>query len=421
MRTRIFPACLLFFATCVAPIFAVEAPEGMSLEELVKLDIPGLMTRSNEGISPSAVTRITEEDIRLTPARNIYDLLEVYVPGAFWLIHNEGHHMAIRGLSSDRETKILLLVNGVKINQDAYAGAVDEIINWDLNDIREIQVVRGPGSVTYGPGALEAVINIITKSGEDALGHRFGWKSDFTYRSEGGFYSYGMKKENLGLFVYGSVVGTRGMNPVARDVDNNGYVGQVGVGPFLSGRPTGRWFRDFRGDRPQVKLHTQVDLFKEWIVRVRYNQAGWTQEPYQTRSPLGTADTEFSYERQMLHRYLLATVENKHEFSDKVTVKTEVGVHSYDRIKDEATPVVPYYDSVRNRNPVFGSNKAFGSATVNLALSEKVEVAANVRYVNEYIYAGWNRSPQDMYIYGIVSGPDSNRPGTYYVGEGWYT
>jgi len=148
------------------PAFAREDYFEMSLEELLSEDIT-LATLSGMELSkvPAAITIITREDIEKTPARHILDLIEVYVPGVMLRNSYSGpQRLKIRGLGS-RGYKTILLVNGRPVNQKAFNGSTVEITNWDMNDIERIEVVRGPGSVTYGPGAIAGIINIITQQG----------------------------------------------------------------------------------------------------------------------------------------------------------------------------------------------------------------------------------------------------------------
>jgi len=70
---------------------ALNAQERVGLEEILAMSLQELMgvTVAIGGITgmdlsrvPASVTIISREDIEMTPARNILDLLEVYVPGA---------------------------------------------------------------------------------------------------------------------------------------------------------------------------------------------------------------------------------------------------------------------------------------------------------------------------------------------------
>src|SRR5262245_27785896 len=125
---------VLSFLLCCGMFSPVpsRAADPSSMEDIFlspEIPVLGVLTRMLRKNVPDSVTTITEEDIRLTPARNIYDLMEVYVPGALWMNHSEGPHMGIRGIISDRNTKFLLLVNGRNLNQNAHNGAADELGN----------------------------------------------------------------------------------------------------------------------------------------------------------------------------------------------------------------------------------------------------------------------------------------------------
>ena len=179
----------------------------LSFEELlnVKIDI-GTLTGIEQSKLPLSVTTITREDIRYTPARNIYDLIEIYVPGALWMNHNGGPHLAVRGLINEANYKYLLLVNGRNINTKAdHSGAKQELENWDMTDIEKIEIIRGPGSVTYGPGAVAGIISITTKNADGNEGIRLVTTYNPTYQSKGASVSYGVKKDNFNFYLHQSV------------------------------------------------------------------------------------------------------------------------------------------------------------------------------------------------------------------------
>jgi outer membrane receptor for ferrienterochelin and colicin len=136
---------ILLFVVYVPPLIAAEKAElgsfDMSLEELLATDVSmGPLTSMELSKIPSAITIITREEIEKTPARNILDLLEVYVPGLMLFNdQNGGPTIKIRGLGI-RNYKTLLLLNGRPVNQKAFWGSVIELRNWDMNDIERIEV-----------------------------------------------------------------------------------------------------------------------------------------------------------------------------------------------------------------------------------------------------------------------------------------
>ncbi len=89
----------------------------MSLSELmdIEIDVPATITEKNPLKTPAGVTAITADDIARTPARNILNLLEIYVPGAIYMNHSVGPLLGIRGVLVDRPYKFLVNVNGINI------------------------------------------------------------------------------------------------------------------------------------------------------------------------------------------------------------------------------------------------------------------------------------------------------------------
>ena len=78
--------------------------------------------------------------------------------------------MGLRGILSDHDDKYLILVNGRVMNERTHYGALSERDLVFMRDIHHIDIVRGPGSALYGPGAVAMVINIITHNAETFQG-----------------------------------------------------------------------------------------------------------------------------------------------------------------------------------------------------------------------------------------------------------
>ncbi len=136
----------------------------LSLEELWNAEIDtGTLTGMEYSKVPAAVTKITQEQIELSGSRSITELLDIYVPNIQVMKHSFARsHIGIRGIIGDTENKYLLLVNGRVMNALTYAEVGSERDLSMLGDIHHIDIVRGPGSVVYGPGAVAGVINIVT-------------------------------------------------------------------------------------------------------------------------------------------------------------------------------------------------------------------------------------------------------------------
>jgi outer membrane receptor protein involved in Fe transport len=148
---------------------------------------------SDRNIVPAAVTKISKEDIYRSGARNLDEVLEIFVPNLEKVDHHwEQNHLGLRGIISDREDKYLLLVNGRIMNERTHAGAVSERLVPEITDINRIEVIRGPGSAVYGPGAVSMVVAIYTDTAQTFNGTkatvREGFVDEFsTYEIEHGF------------------------------------------------------------------------------------------------------------------------------------------------------------------------------------------------------------------------------------------
>jgi iron complex outermembrane receptor protein len=117
---------------------------------------------------PGSVYVLTEEDIRRSGARGLMDLLET-VPGFEVETDNLGRgRVVVRGVpggfTSGASENLLVLLNGVKLNENVTGGALAVNLDLPVDNIKRIEVVRGPGTVFFGAGAYLGTINIVTES-----------------------------------------------------------------------------------------------------------------------------------------------------------------------------------------------------------------------------------------------------------------
>ncbi len=114
--------------------------------------------------SPSAVTILTAEDIRLSGAATIPDLLRRVV-GVEAMQLASGHtDLSMRGFNRELGNKVLVLVDGRSTYLDFIGTTIWGTVPLALGEIERIEVIRGPGSAIYGANAVTGVINIITRT-----------------------------------------------------------------------------------------------------------------------------------------------------------------------------------------------------------------------------------------------------------------
>lgn len=156
----------------------------MSLEQLINVKAHGVSSELEKLIntligaaskkpltsreSPAIVSLITEDEIKKSGARDLMDVLNL-IPGFDFGVDVEGVvGIATRGLWS-HEGKILLLIDGQEMNEMLFA-TMQFGNHFSVDQIKKIEIIRGPGSAIYGGFAEYGVINIITKNGEDIKG-----------------------------------------------------------------------------------------------------------------------------------------------------------------------------------------------------------------------------------------------------------
>lgn len=134
--------------------------------------------------APVPVTLITEEMIKVSGAKNLAELLILYVPGIS-LIEGDEMNVSMHGVYSTSQEKILIMLNGHRLNSRA-TNSESPDYRISLNKIKQIEVLRGPASSLYGNVALTAVVNIVTKSGKEVDGSKFsvGVGSNNTYQAD---------------------------------------------------------------------------------------------------------------------------------------------------------------------------------------------------------------------------------------------
>jgi len=144
------------------------AHEESTVEETLREFQENVQVASNVEASlkrqPAAVSVVTRRQIEMSGARTVNELLMLYVPGMFVTEDQDDTIAAFRGLAPDSNAKVLLLINGQKINTEWQFGPPDSLINGlAMDHIERIEVIRGPGSNTHGQGALLGVVNIILR------------------------------------------------------------------------------------------------------------------------------------------------------------------------------------------------------------------------------------------------------------------
>jgi len=126
-------------------------------------EVSEIATKSKLNIddSPSFVTVLQSKKLQKLGIDTVYEAL-AQVPGVQLKKEATGVNVVVfRGVSQKGEVK--LMIDGVTIN-NTYRGSIYDYLDFPIEMVERIEVIRGAGSVLYGSGAISGVVNVITKS-----------------------------------------------------------------------------------------------------------------------------------------------------------------------------------------------------------------------------------------------------------------
>ena len=189
--------------------FLTEAIWFGSVEEVT------IATRHETKISkaPGIVTVITAEEIRNLGYRTFVEILRT-IPG-FEILKDGATGVvipAVRGITSS--TKVRVMLDGHLVNSPFTGSAFGRFDDFPVENIKKIEIIRGPGSAMYGENAFTAVINIITKDAKDIDG----------VRVSSGYGSFDTYEENI---VFGKSYGEIDISGILRYRQTSGFDGIV--------------------------------------------------------------------------------------------------------------------------------------------------------------------------------------------------
>ena len=214
--------------------------------------------------APAVASIITSKTIRQIGARDIDEVLET-IPGLHVSYSAGGYNpiYQIRGISSDFNPQVLMLINGIPITNIFLGNRSQAWGGMPVENISRIEVIRGPGSAIYGADAYAGTINIITKNSTEIDGIEAG-------ASVGSFDEY------RGWLQYGGVFAGWSTALSAQVLDTNGQHEKIDADfqtaldaiPFLA---TNASLAPGGVSLGRQSLDTRIDISKDkWQIRFGY-------------------------------------------------------------------------------------------------------------------------------------------------------
>lgn len=220
----------ILFCFGILPVFAdvilkTSDINKLSLEELMGVEVTSVSRQeSTVGQSPAAIFVITQEMIRRSGATTIPELFRM-VPGMdVARADNNKWAVSIRGFNDRFGKNQLVQIDGRTLYNPIFAGVYWDTVDYPLEDIERIEIIRGPGASVWGANAVNGIINIITKNSKDTQGGLITTGTGTEERGFGTFRYGGRAGENLSYRVYGKGF-NRDEQFAAADDPNDGWAG----------------------------------------------------------------------------------------------------------------------------------------------------------------------------------------------------
>lgn len=223
----------LAMSLTISPVAAQSINYGQ-LEQLFGESVTAAAIGSPQKASdaPANMEIVNAEEIRRSGATNIPDALR-YLAGIDVQSSGNGEQdVTVRGYSQSQNPRMLVLLNGRQVYIDDFGYTAWDAIPVQLDEIRQIEVVRGPNSALFGFNAAAGVINIVTfdplndkinsvtaRAGTDAYGGgsavgTFHWGDWLGIRASVGGYRANDAKPT-GILAYSAA--TDDLNPYSRN------------------------------------------------------------------------------------------------------------------------------------------------------------------------------------------------------------
>jgi outer membrane receptor for ferrienterochelin and colicins len=172
-------------------LHANESVEQMEDFQSLLSEVSEIATKKSLNVDylPSVVTVVDAQTFVDGGIQNLGEALGM-LPGIQVQINQMGYTMTtVRGFKNPNaylSDKIKILIDGVAIN-NAVSGTTSFYMDFPMQLIEKIEVLRGPASTVYGAGAFYATVNVITKLGNAKKENQvFVGAGSYGYRTVGG-------------------------------------------------------------------------------------------------------------------------------------------------------------------------------------------------------------------------------------------
>jgi len=179
--------------------------------------------------APATMSVVSADVIASTPSTNYAELLRA-VPGVnLAQTSARDYNITMRGAASTLATSTLALLDGRSLYLDFFGFVAWDLLPVNPNELKQIEVIRGPASAVWGANAMNGVVNFISKTPRELNGN----SATMTFGTFGRDVDGGQQLGNGTLF---------GINATHARAVNDRWAYKISAGGYTSdpfARPTG--------------------------------------------------------------------------------------------------------------------------------------------------------------------------------------
>jgi iron complex outermembrane receptor protein len=136
-----------------------------TIEELMDIRVTSAARKSQRAEDVAAAMYvITRDDIRRSGLGTLPEILRLAPGVQVAQISASKWAISIRGFNDLYANKLLVLIDGRSVYTRTFSGVFWDMQDLLISDIDRIEIIRGPGGVTWGANAVNGVINIMTRT-----------------------------------------------------------------------------------------------------------------------------------------------------------------------------------------------------------------------------------------------------------------
>ncbi len=305
-------ACLWVVSSAVPPFLWADPPvaepagntltvesSANSLPARSSLALPEVVITANRLDTPvsqvtDSTTVITAKDIEQKQASTVMDTLQG-VPGLDVVQSGQPGQTSsvyIRGTDSENT---LVLMDGIPLNDPiGTPSSYDYLDGLSLDDVKQVEVVRGPQSTLWGSNAAGGVINIVPQEGPGPLGGSVLVEGG-SYRTlreavgaqggdNGGYFSFNASHFNTAGF---PILNVKGLDPT----DSNSYSNLSSEGLLNNGDDN---------NTGSLRLGSNLTSNLQENIFIRYSQSNTSLDAYNSSFVLADDPDYFSLQKQFM-------------------------------------------------------------------------------------------------------------------------